>query len=384
MSSLKAPFPYFGGKSRWAEEIWDRLGSVTVYVEPFAGSLAVLLHRSIPAQREIVCDLDGMICNFWRALREDPDGVAYWADYPTFHQDLTARRLWLANWGREHGPSLSEDAAFYDVKAAGWWCWGISNWIGGGFMATKKCVDDLQTIDQRPFVGGQGVLVGKEAMPYGDSRPVQPDTGKGRGVQVQRDMLHGDVMPSSQSTTGGYGVNVQREDLAGSTPQIPHVSHFPGGKGIHVQRITLNGDIGSGARLLLWFHALAQRLARVVVLNRSWESALSPTLLMHTPSAPKPPVGIFLDPPYLTRDRKDTIYTSDWQDAPDAPALASYEWAVKHGETYRIAYACHEGDFPIPDGWDTVTMTFGGPNANRDKLDMVMFSPACINSQRRL
>ena len=35
-----APFPYFGGKSAIAHEIWARFGDVPNYVEPFAGSLA--------------------------------------------------------------------------------------------------------------------------------------------------------------------------------------------------------------------------------------------------------------------------------------------------------------------------------------------------------
>ena len=42
---LKTPFPWFGGKSRAASLIWDRFGSPANYVEPFAGSLAVLLSR---------------------------------------------------------------------------------------------------------------------------------------------------------------------------------------------------------------------------------------------------------------------------------------------------------------------------------------------------
>ena len=74
-----------------------------VYVEPFAGSLACLLARPDgPGQREIVCDLDGGISNFWRAVEAEPDLVAAWADYPTFHADLTARHKWLRAWFAEH------------------------------------------------------------------------------------------------------------------------------------------------------------------------------------------------------------------------------------------------------------------------------------------
>ena len=42
---LKAPFPYFGGKLRVAAQVWERFGDAPNYVEPFAGSLAVLLGR---------------------------------------------------------------------------------------------------------------------------------------------------------------------------------------------------------------------------------------------------------------------------------------------------------------------------------------------------
>ena len=55
---LKAPFPWFGGKSRIAPEVWDRFGAVDNYVEPFAGSLAVLLGRPTVPQTETVNDLD--------------------------------------------------------------------------------------------------------------------------------------------------------------------------------------------------------------------------------------------------------------------------------------------------------------------------------------
>ena len=42
---IKAPFPWFGGKSRVAPLVWERFGDVRNYVEPFMGSLAVLLGR---------------------------------------------------------------------------------------------------------------------------------------------------------------------------------------------------------------------------------------------------------------------------------------------------------------------------------------------------
>lgn len=62
MKKLKAPFPYFGGKSSVAGEVWKRFGDVKMYVEPFFGSGAVLLGRPGTGHKnEIVNDYDGNI-----------------------------------------------------------------------------------------------------------------------------------------------------------------------------------------------------------------------------------------------------------------------------------------------------------------------------------
>lgn len=131
--------------------------------------------------------------------------------------------------------------------------------------------------------------------------------------------------------------------------------------------------------LIEWFDRLAERLYGVVVLNRSWESAVTPTLLQHTPTGPKPPVGVFLDPPYATADRNDDIYGSDAIGASDRAARESWAWAVEHGERYRIAYCCHEGDVSAPDGWTVETASFAGIRRKdrRGRRDAVLFSPAC-------
>ena len=97
MTVLKAPFPYMGGKSRIAREVWRRFGDAPNYVEAFLGSAAVLLARPpFEGNRiETANDLDGHVCNFWRALQADPDAVAYYADWPVSELDLQARGDWL-------------------------------------------------------------------------------------------------------------------------------------------------------------------------------------------------------------------------------------------------------------------------------------------------
>ena len=332
--TLKAPFPYYGGKSRWAATILERLGAdIQVYVEPFAGSLAVLLASDVHA-REVVCDTNGHICNFWRAIAADPETVAYWADYPTIHQDLTARHRWLIQWARDNSDMLSTDPEWFDAKAAGWWVWGISSWIGG-----QWCVDRW---DKGEFPG---------------------------------------QIPKLLKNPGGSGEQVQRANIPHVSDQRPHIKHKVGGQGVQVQRTTLhNAPYSRGTRLLPWFTALAERLKSVVVLNRSWESALSPTILMNTRTGPKPPVGILLDPPYDEANRDAILYQSDVDGTSDSVASASWAWALEHGDTYRIAYCCHVDDLVVPDGWDSVDAPFRGVKRldRRDNREMIMFSPACL------
>lgn len=81
-TSLRAPFPWFGGKSRVAHLVWDRFGDVPNYVEPFFGSGAVMLARPHPARIETINDLDCYVSNFWRALQRAPEEVALDADSP--------------------------------------------------------------------------------------------------------------------------------------------------------------------------------------------------------------------------------------------------------------------------------------------------------------
>ena len=121
-----------------AGDVWAALGDVDQYVEPFAGSLAVLLER--PAWHrgttETVNDADQYIANFWRALAHNPDQVAHYADWPVNEADLFSRHLWLVNEGKRRMiAGMEADPEWYDAKIAGWWVWGICAWIGSGWCS---------------------------------------------------------------------------------------------------------------------------------------------------------------------------------------------------------------------------------------------------------
>jgi DNA adenine methylase len=68
---VKPPMGYFGSKVNTADRIVSLLPEHEHYVEPFAGSLAVLLAKP-PSLMETVNDLDARLVTFWRVLREQP------------------------------------------------------------------------------------------------------------------------------------------------------------------------------------------------------------------------------------------------------------------------------------------------------------------------
>lgn len=122
-STIKPPFSYYGGKTTLAPTIADLLPPHSHYVEPFAGSLAVLLAKK-PSTAETVNDIDGDLINFWRVLRDRPEELER-AAMLTPHSreeylearnvegdDLErARRVWvILTQGRSHS-----------MKPTGWW-----------------------------------------------------------------------------------------------------------------------------------------------------------------------------------------------------------------------------------------------------------------------
>jgi DNA adenine methylase len=209
---VKAPFPWFGGKSRAAHLIWDAFGDTANYVEPFAGSLAVLLARPSAPRIETVNDLDCYIANFWRAVAADPEAVARYADWPVNEADLHARHLWLVRQA-DFRERMKSEPEFYDAKVAGWWVWGLCSWIGSGWCAALQ--DNRRPSCQRPHLG-----------------------------------------------TAGQGVN--RPSL-----QLPHLGDA--GRGVH-RKLPHLGDAGRG--LADQFQALSARLRRVRVACGDWTRVL--------------------------------------------------------------------------------------------------------------
>jgi len=170
----KSPFPWFGGKSLAADLIWDQLGDIKNYVEPFFGSGAILLQSPYISDTETVNDKDGFICNFWRAVKHDPEKVAYYADDQVNENNVHARHIWLVNRRTKLVAKLEGDPNYYNAKIAGWWVWGICCWIGSGWCSGNG----PWGLNNRKLVhlGDKGQGVNRKLVHLGD---------KGRGVNRQ-------------------------------------------------------------------------------------------------------------------------------------------------------------------------------------------------------
>ena len=335
---LKAPFPYFGGKSTIAAAVWRRLGAPKHYIEPFCGSAAMLLAAPRKAPLEVVCDRNGFIANFWRAGKHQPGEVAAHADYPVSHIDLGARHVWLMEQRARLGAELQDADWPGDAKAAGWWLWGQCSWIGSGWCDWEKALGQVPHASD----AGRGVqALGRVPHASNAGRGVQalgkvPRLGARSGVQALGAIPH--------AGSAGMGIH----ELA------PSLANNGGGR----EMLT-----SAGAVAWNWLHRLAERLERVRVGHGDWSRFLN-----HHYGQGK--AAVFLDPPYRKFEKLYGV------DAPVADQVA--EWAKAHG-SLRIALCGHRGDYDLP-GWDALPWsrgkhTYGGSKTTAEEC--VWFSPGC-------
>lgn len=314
MNYQKAPFPYFGGKSKAAPVVWAALGDVAHYVEPFCGTMAVLLNRPHLANRphysETVNDFDGLLVNAWRSIQLHPEATAVAASNPVAEADLHARHCALVRWRHEHQlEHLMGDPAWCDPTMGGWWLWGIASWIGSGWGSGTGpwSPDDTGRL----------------------TRTGQP------GVNRQRPDINGN----------GMGVNRPGLREPGVRRQLPAIGND--GRGVNHLGLREPGvewhDV-TMPQLVDWFAWLSARLRHVRVLNGDWKRAVTRGATKTIPvRMGDGHCGIFLDPPYAdTAGRADGLYAHD--DLQVAHQVR--EWCLNHGADpdYRIVLAGFDGE----------------------------------------
>jgi hypothetical protein len=350
---LKAPFPYFGGKSTIASLIWSRLGDVANYIEPFFGSGAVLLLRPDPPQLETCNDLDSYVSNFWRATQHDPEGVVEHADGPVNEVDLHSRHRWLvlSEDAQAFRERMRTDPDYFDVKVAGWWCWGLCCWIGSCWCATPE-----------------SKVMPKAARATGDNRG-----GNYCGVHATFPTQQlWQQMPAAQQTL--MGVHAAPSVVPSRRPCISD----PGqdtmyGRGVHAK-----GDDP--------FDGSAGTCAARRVCCGDWSRVVgSPSVTTRLGLT-----GVFLDPPYSRQAKRAAkLYAQE----SETVAHDVCAWCLERGcdPLMRICLAGYEGEgheeleavgwrvehWHTKGGYGNRTER-GKRNARRERL---WFSPHCVYSR---
>lgn len=393
---LRAPFPWFGGKRRVADVVWRAFGDVPNYIEPFAGSLAVLLGRPGGAGKiETVNDADRYLSNFWRAVSAEPDLVAKHANWPVNEADLHARHKWLVN-RVEFRERMHTDPDFYDAKIAGWWVWGLCQWIGGGW-----CVEPNN--HKHPKLDGIGKGIrSQQGHHRGRTRGAtrteevnRPDlAGAGKGVHSNaargRRQCEADwrKRPELDGTSNGKGVHSDSAHLPRADSAL--AAYSPGRRpslsapqGVHLP--SLGNDRGlngvTAAPCVEWFRELQVRLRRVRVACGDWKRVLGLSVLGKGKNVGgRRPCAVFLDPPYSFELRDPYLYSED----DGAISAHVREWAIEHGDDpdLRIALCGYDGEHVMPASW-SVHVWKGArgyateENSNRER-ERIWFSPHCI------
>lgn len=424
---VKAPFPWFGGKRRVAAEVWEAFGpDVPNYIEPFAGSLAVLLGRPGGAGKiETVNDADRYLANFWRAVTLAPEEVALHADWPVNEADLHARHKWLVNQLPYLREQMHIDPRFFDPLIAGWWVWGICQWIGGGWCVEPNNgkhpkLDGIgkgvhsqrgHREKQRPHMSGDSVGMGVHSETHrkifaGDTRrgihadvarsrganrseeANRPDlAGVGRGIHAERGRRSCEAdwrkRPELDGTSPGRGVHSDgAHDAAAYSPgRRPQIS--TAGQGVHLP--SLGNDRGlngvAAAPCVEWFRALQHRLRRVRVACGDWKRVLGNSVIGKGKNVGgRRPCAVFLDPPYSFEHRDPYLYSED-----DGKISALVrDWALEHGDDpeLRIALCGYEGEHDMPPSWRVhawkAARGYAKEGNENRALERIWFSPHCL------
>jgi len=361
----KTPFPWFGGKTNAAEKVWQLLGDVPHYVEPFFGGGAVLLNRPHPCNRtyfsETVNDLDGFVINFWRSVQFAPEATAEAASWIVGEADKTARQLALLRW-RDHAlERLAGDAMYYDPVMAGWWAWAVSVQIGAFEMKSAWTAD--------PVTG----------------RIFKQPRGKTREPGVSRDLPHisDDGRGVTHPCTREPGVLDPAPSDAAELHRLDHIDW-----GQHYHNTTM-------PELIRWFRHLCARLRHVRILNGDW-SRIVTTGAAHNlvVRQGKGPAGVFLDPPYAdTAERSEALYQHDSLTV----AHDVRQWCLANGDNpkFRIVLAGFEGEHGAvleEAGWSVHEWytkghlrggmgNVGGSGKSQMHRDRLWASPHCLTEQ---
>lgn len=127
---MKCVLKYPGAKNRIADWICEYIPEHDVYLEPFAGSLAVFFAKT-PTRIETLNDLDNNVVNYFQIIRERPEELAEQLEMTPFSREEYYRAC-------EYVP---EDPDMEKARKFAVRCWqgfGCSNLYRNGFRSSQQ------------------------------------------------------------------------------------------------------------------------------------------------------------------------------------------------------------------------------------------------------
>lgn len=413
-AKLKAPIPYWGGKSSAMGLTWPRIGDPMNFVDNFGGSFSSLWSRphwdvttgqfsvGKPYRTETVNDADAFLINAYRAIHRDPDAVAHWCDWPVSEADQHAihhalcgivpdpkedeipdaykdpalRDVFMAGWRASYRPfdplafreRMMTDPDYYDPKIAGRWIYGKCVWIGSGWCDWRRIERHMNPEMKRINVHERGVH--RKGIKH--QRPqLRPAQGI-QGVRLAQQRPHLDF-------AGRGAVSLSR--------RIVHLSGDSGasGNGVHGAEMRLGG-------LRDALRALSDRLRHVRMVCGDWTRVTSPSVTWKIGLT-----GMILDPPYFTNRDKSLYAVEDpalrGRDNDAVPLSTKVrEWAIANGDNPKLRIALFGYDDEhgphMPPTWDCVSWSANGGYSNQSHKgndnrhqERIWFSPHCLKPE---
>jgi DNA adenine methylase len=343
---LAPPFNYFGGKRAVASRIWDALGDVAHYVEPFFGSGAVLLKRPIShfqkRRIETINDYSALVVNIWRAMKYQPAVVAgECAWQPLNEADYHAFRHWLCLYNKtELREQLNRLPTYCEPLVASRYLYVLCAAIGGA----PEC-----EIDHIP-------------------EKVKYETTRTTCSHVGINSSHGSVKVLNERTCfDNVGIN-RLADI-----QTPIDGFFN----------------RKHSALTEWFLALQERFVDVTIECGDWTRICTPVVLEHAGY----PVGIFFDPPYEKYGTTSLYGVCSGENHGDVLSPKVREFCKEYGSNphFRIVLAGYydEHDELLEYGWKKENGKANGGFSGKTSVkgegartarERLWMSPYCLQS----
>lgn len=319
-------YTYMGSKRSQLTNILDILGDdISTLIEPFAGTACVSINRPKSVKNCYINDYDCHVANVLRSVMYYPDDLIKAAARPRIELDMHQTHDYLVNGKVKIREALLSSNRGCIPEMAGWWVWGLNNWIGSGWCCengyTKYLIKPdevaIKNKDLDQFLGNK-ITTGRGKPCHGNNLTEQLPKATWR------------IKPSDS--------NKLTEQLSQSE-RVDHITNM--------------------------VYAIYNSLRDCRVLYGDFARVLTKSYIEG------PRTGVFLDPPYRSCDKMD--YGTDGKDL--EVFTRAYNWFIDHRNDpkLRIVFCCQSGDLEgleVPDDIGRISWSRNSGYAKGDQKSL--------------